>query len=99
MKFQAEHILNLIQNSPNNKSLCLKEQEFARPENLANVIVQSIRNIKAKIPEIQRSMKLYLANRETEFILFRPIKVSYLFTINTYITTFHCSKSFIFFYY
>ncbi|GJQ68258.1 Cog3 [Trypoxylus dichotomus] len=71
---KAEHILNLINNSPNNKSLSLKEQEFARAQNLANVIVQTTRNVKAKIPEIQRSMKLYLANKETEFILFRPIK-------------------------
>lgn len=30
--------------------------------------------MKTKIPEVQRSMQLYLANRETEFILFRPIK-------------------------
>lgn len=30
--------------------------------------------MKVKIPEVQRSMQLYLANRETEFILFRPIK-------------------------
>lgn len=74
--FQAEHISNLISNATNSESLSLKEQEFARAQNLANLIVQTVRNIKAKIPEIQKSMKLYLANKETEFILFRPIKVS-----------------------
>lgn len=30
--------------------------------------------IKFKLPAVQQSMQLYLANRETECILFRPIK-------------------------
>lgn len=53
----------------------LREQEFAKPQVVAGILSIAQRNIKTKIPEIQRSMQLYLANRETEFILFRPIKV------------------------
>lgn len=54
------------------------EHEFLKPQVLAGILSATQRNIKSKIPEIQRSMQLYLANRETEFILFRPIKVNCL---------------------
>lgn len=53
-----------------------EEHEFLKPQILAGILSTAQRNIKTKIPEIQTSMQLYLANRETEFILFRPIKVS-----------------------
>lgn len=53
----------------------LTEHEFLKPQVLAGILSAAQRNIKSKIPDIQRSMQLYLANRETEFILFRPIKV------------------------
>ncbi|CAG9860141.1 unnamed protein product [Phyllotreta striolata] len=52
----------------------LPEQEFAKASVLSGIINEVLKNMKTKIPEIQRSMQLYLANRETEFILFRPIK-------------------------
>ncbi|XP_018331497.1 conserved oligomeric Golgi complex subunit 3 isoform X2 [Agrilus planipennis] len=52
----------------------LREQEFGKPQALAGLINTSQRNIKTKIPDIQRSMQLYLANKETEFILLKPIK-------------------------
>ncbi|XP_011498696.1 PREDICTED: conserved oligomeric Golgi complex subunit 3 [Ceratosolen solmsi marchali] len=45
-------------------------------EVVANVVNDSVRLIKFKLPIIQQSMQLYLANRETESILFRPIKNS-----------------------
>ena len=39
-------------------------------------MTETIRRVKASVPAIQRKMQLYLANRETEFILFRPIRCS-----------------------
>lgn len=39
------------------------------------VVVVTNRMIKEKLPTVLRSMSLYLANEETEHILFRPIKV------------------------
>ena len=39
------------------------------------VVTTTNRMIKEKLPSILRSMSLYLANDETEHILFRPIKV------------------------
>jgi hypothetical protein len=43
-------------------------------EDVASVVSNAVRQIKFKLPTIQQSMQLYLANRETESILFRPIK-------------------------
>ncbi|XP_012943983.2 conserved oligomeric Golgi complex subunit 3 [Aplysia californica] len=56
----------------------LRQQPFASPEKLHDVTAETYRNIKAKLALVQRSMALYLANRDTEAILFRPIKVNVL---------------------
>lgn len=47
------------------------------PEQIAAVLLETQRLIKANLAPLQRSMQLYLANKETEFILFRPIRVFY----------------------
>lgn len=43
-------------------------------QNVATIVADVLRIIKFKCPEIQQSMQLYLANKETEFILFKPVK-------------------------
>lgn len=43
-------------------------------QEVAAVVSDALRLIKFKLPNIQQSLQLYLANRETECILFRPIK-------------------------
>ena len=53
----------------------LTSQPFAKPEVLRELIAESYRILKSKAPTIYQSMSLYLANRETEAILFKPIKV------------------------
>lgn len=53
----------------------LRHQPFASPEQIGAVVQDTQRQIKNKLQQIQRSMQLYLANRETELILYRPIKV------------------------
>lgn len=74
-----------ISDAHSENTIPLREQEFAKPQVVAGILSIAQRNIKTKIPEIQRSMQLYLANRETEFILFRPIKVSNIYGfINIY---------------
>ncbi|XP_056630773.1 conserved oligomeric Golgi complex subunit 3 [Diorhabda sublineata] len=50
------------------------QEDFAKAETLSSVVKEIQKNMKIKIPQIQRSMQIYLSNRETEFILFRPIK-------------------------
>lgn len=57
------------------KTLTVPQQEFGNAKFVADIVSETLKNMKTKVPEIQRSMQLYLANRETEFILFRPIKV------------------------
>ncbi|KAF5304531.1 hypothetical protein FQA39_LY09582 [Lamprigera yunnana] len=66
---------NFLQ-SDNSPEQLLYNQDFAKAVFVAKIITHSRKNIKAKIPKLQQCMQLYLANRETEFILFRPIKIN-----------------------
>ncbi|XP_052748797.1 conserved oligomeric Golgi complex subunit 3 [Galleria mellonella] len=52
----------------------LKSQPWATPEETATVVKEAQKRIKMHLAPLQRSMQLYLANKETEFILFRPIR-------------------------
>uniref|UniRef100_A0A023F072 Conserved oligomeric Golgi complex subunit 3 n=1 Tax=Triatoma infestans TaxID=30076 RepID=A0A023F072_TRIIF len=52
----------------------LKEQPWAKPEVLSSLVQIAINSIKSRLPGLQATMQLYLANRDTEFILYRPIK-------------------------
>ncbi|KAJ0182737.1 hypothetical protein K1T71_002106 [Dendrolimus kikuchii] len=52
----------------------VRSQPWANPEKLAIVVKEAQRRVKAHLAPLQRSMQLYLANKETEFILFRPIR-------------------------
>ncbi|CAB3239694.1 unnamed protein product [Arctia plantaginis] len=52
----------------------LKSQPWASPEEIAVVVKEAQRRIRSSLAPLQRSMQLYLANKETEFILFRPIR-------------------------
>lgn len=51
-------------------------RKWASPQMISGLVQEAQRNIKGKLSTLQRSMQLYLANRDTEFILFRPIRVS-----------------------
>lgn len=57
------------------KNVSLHDQPFASPEKVHDVVAQTYRNLKQRKSDIQESMSLYLANKDTEHILFRPIKV------------------------
>ncbi|GLV49658.1 Component of oligomeric golgi complex 3, partial [Carabus blaptoides fortunei] len=68
---KAQHVLKM---SEQHKTVALQKQAFAKPELVAGIVVDVQRNIKTKLAGIQRSMQFYLVNKETQFILFRPIK-------------------------
>ena len=53
----------------------LRQQPFALPEKVQATVADTYRNLKSRKLDVQRSMTLYLANRDTEHILFKPIKV------------------------
>lgn len=56
----------------------LTSQPFAKPEAVRELTSESYRILKSKAGLIYQSMSLYLANRETEAILFKPIKVYFV---------------------
>ncbi|XP_058446712.1 conserved oligomeric Golgi complex subunit 3 [Malaya genurostris] len=75
------------------QGMALRMAPFAAPQQISSIIQESVRNIKTKLGGLQRSMQLYLANKDTEFILFRPIrnniigsfvKLEQLLTTNSY---------------
>lgn len=51
-----------------------QENALGSAQEVATIVADVLRIIKFKCPEIQQSMQLYLANKETEFILFKPVK-------------------------
>nr|CAG4643782.1 EOG090X02EM [Lepidurus arcticus] len=58
----------------NDGQALLKSEAFAKAETVGQVVSETQHLIRSKLPVVQKSMQLYLANRETEFILFRPVK-------------------------
>ncbi|KAH8409385.1 hypothetical protein KR222_002184 [Zaprionus bogoriensis] len=73
----------------------LRQSSWASPQQISSIIQETQRLIKAKLAVLQRAMQLYLSNRDTEFIIFRPIrnniiqsfvKLEQLLTTNGYST-------------
>ncbi|XP_026278796.2 conserved oligomeric Golgi complex subunit 3 [Frankliniella occidentalis] len=56
------------------KDVKLRQQQFALPEAIGSVVRETQKLMKTVLPALQRSMQLYLANKDTEAILYRPIK-------------------------
>ncbi|XP_072033720.1 conserved oligomeric Golgi complex subunit 3-like isoform X2 [Amphiura filiformis] len=52
----------------------LKKQPFATPEKVHEVVGATYKQVKSVLPKVFKKMSLYLANKDTEYILFRPIK-------------------------
>lgn len=49
---------------------------FFHSAKINDVVMATYRILKNKLPGTLQSMSLYLANRDTEFILFKPVRVS-----------------------
>merc|ERR1712066_773178 len=58
------------------KTANISREPWAKPELLQSYSAQAARRLKKQLPLVQRAMQLYLCNKETEFILFRPIRNS-----------------------
>lgn len=54
----------------------VKQQEFAQPNSIKEKVQESLVKIEKDLPMFHQSMALYLANADTQFVLYRPIKVS-----------------------
>jgi conserved oligomeric Golgi complex subunit 3 len=76
----AQNLLKQVTPQPGNSTgMLLRQTPWAAPQQISSLIQESQRNIKSKLAGIQRAMQLYLSNKDTEFILFRPIRVSFSF--------------------
>jgi len=53
----------------------LRLQPFATPEKLHDVVGETNKLLRSKLPKLLKAMSLYLANKDTESILFKPVKV------------------------
>ncbi|XP_039287052.1 conserved oligomeric Golgi complex subunit 3 [Nilaparvata lugens] len=60
----------------------LRNESWARAAQVSAIVQGVTRSIKTRLPSIQRSMQLYLANRDTEFIIYRPIKNNIVATLS-----------------
>jgi hypothetical protein len=52
----------------------LRQQPFATAEKVRDIVAETYRQLKQRRADVQRKMSLYLANKDTEYILFKPMK-------------------------
>ncbi|KAL2770301.1 conserved oligomeric Golgi complex subunit 3 [Daubentonia madagascariensis] len=52
----------------------LSQQPWAQPAKVSDLVATAYKTIKTKLPVTLRSMSLYLSNKDTEFILFKPVR-------------------------
>ncbi|KAI6078451.1 Component of oligomeric Golgi complex 3 [Aix galericulata] len=52
----------------------LSQQPWAQPAKINDMVSSTYKTIKTKLPSTLRSMSLYLSNKDTEFILFKPVR-------------------------
>ncbi|XP_012776358.1 conserved oligomeric Golgi complex subunit 3 isoform X2 [Maylandia zebra] len=52
----------------------MSQQPWAQPAKINDIVMATYRVMKSKLPSTLQSMSLYLANRDTEFILFKPVR-------------------------
>ncbi|KAM7351601.1 conserved oligomeric Golgi complex subunit 3 [Cochliomyia hominivorax] len=79
---KAQNLVNAVntsnkeqqQQQSNKINYSLRQSAWASPQQISSIIQETQRLIKSKLPMLQRSMQLYLSNRDTEFIIFRPIR-------------------------
>ena len=72
---QANVVISM-KSEENIKSVSLSSQPFATPEKIHDIVAETYKNMKTQLVSVHRSMALYLANRDTEVILFKPVKVN-----------------------
>ncbi|CAD5121956.1 DgyrCDS10413 [Dimorphilus gyrociliatus] len=69
---KADRCLNMSKDG--GPDVKLRNQPFATPQVLNDVVAETYKKLKVDKQQLQKSMTLYLANRDTEIILIRPVK-------------------------
>lgn len=67
-------IKNLAEEEKKDTKAFLKQQPFTKPENVRKVVSETYMLLKSKLTSTLQSMALFLANKDTEYILFKPVK-------------------------
>lgn len=70
---KAEVVKNIGEDGDSPK-VSLRTQPFASPEKMRDIVGVTNKQIKSLVSVIFYKMSLYLANKDTEYILFRPVK-------------------------
>ena len=73
-------MINQMKNEAGAPKASLRLQPFASPEKLQETVSLTYRNLKNRVTDVHRGMALYLANKDTEYILFKPIKVNWKYS-------------------
>ncbi|CAF1647458.1 unnamed protein product [Adineta ricciae] len=73
---RAQVILKMNHDNNNTQKVSLRQQPFAKPEVLHDLIIENYNLMKKQLPDIFKMMSLYLANKDTEQILFKPVKTN-----------------------
>lgn len=53
----------------------VKSKDFGKPQHVQSVVTECVKKVKSFISKLQNKMELYLANSDTQSILYKPIKV------------------------
>ncbi|KAK3715776.1 hypothetical protein QZH41_006678 [Actinostola sp. cb2023] len=69
-------VIKMAEDEGKDASVFLKQQPFAKPETVRKVVSETYMLIKSKLPSSLQSMSLFLANKDTEYILFKPVKLT-----------------------
>lgn len=65
-----------MNSDPNAPKVSLKQQPFATPDKLHDVIVENYKDIRKKLPLVNHKMSLYLSNKDIESIILKRVKVN-----------------------
>jgi len=83
---KIDTILKMAEADGKDGTQLLKQQPFAKADAVRKVVSETYMLLKSKLPTTLQSLTLYLANRDTEYILFKPIKAKVLRTYKSLMT-------------
>ncbi|XP_057302069.1 conserved oligomeric Golgi complex subunit 3-like [Hydractinia symbiolongicarpus] len=77
---KMDTLLKMAEADGKDGNALLKQQPFAKADAIRKVVSETYMLLKSKLPSTIQSLSLYLANKDTEYILFKPIKAKVLRT-------------------
>lgn len=75
---KLDTILKMAEADSKDGKILISQQPFAKADAIRKVVSETYMLLKSKLPSTRQSLALYLANKDTEFILFKPVKAKVL---------------------